>query len=132
MTAKRVLCVSFDGAASDTRCDALRRAGHAVTPALKVSDAMELLKSESFDLIIIGHRFSSEEKRGLASTAREEGTPVLLVNGMSPDKAVPADARVYPVEGTAAIVKAAESLLSKQEHEPPPVSGVKEQIRYRA
>ena len=116
MIAARVLCVSFDGAASDARCTALRQAGYTVTPAMKISEAMELLNRERFDLVVVGHRFSTEEKRSLASTAKEDcNTPVLLVHGPSPQKDVPADARVYALEGTEGILKAAELLLAKQE-----------------
>jgi len=112
MTAKRVICVSFDGAASYTRCAALRQAGYAVTSTTKITEAMDLLERESFDLAVIGHRFSAEEKRCLARTAKEDGdVPVVLVHGASPDKDIPADARVYALEGTEGILKAAELLL---------------------
>lgn len=114
MAQNRILCISFDGAVSDMRNAALLKAGHAVTPTIKVSEAMDLLAREKFDLVIIGHRFSREEKLGLAKMAKEDcGTPVLLVQSAE-DKSIPADSRVYALDGTAGLLKAAELLLSKR------------------
>jgi DNA-binding response OmpR family regulator len=113
----KILCVSFDGAVSDIRCAALREAGHMVTPALTIAEAREVLSGDKFDLVILGHRFSREEKRSLASMARDEcSTPVLLVQSGSVDLNIPADSRVYALEGTAALLNAAELLLAK--HKP--------------
>lgn len=115
MTKDRVLCVSFDRTVSDMRSDALRKAGFTVTTTTKISEAMELLLSgEKFDLVIIGHRFSREEKRGLARMAREDcSTPVLLAQ-VSIDSDIPADSRVYALDGTAGLLKEAKLLLAKR------------------
>lgn len=115
MTEGRVLCVSFDRTVSDVRSDALRKAGYTVTTTTTVGDAIKLLLSEEkFDLVIIGHRFSREEKRGLARMAREDcSTPVLLVQ-VSMDSDIPADSRVYALDGTAGLLKEAKLLLAKR------------------
>ncbi len=114
MSAARILCVSFDAAVSGIRCLALRAAGYAVTPATKVADALELLSREQFELVLIGHRFSHEEKRSLAHMAKEDcKTPVLLVRGASVEADIPVDAFVYALDGTSGILKAVQSLLQK-------------------
>ena len=111
----KILCVSFDAAVSDLRCGALRQAGYAVTPTLKIGEAREFLSRDKFDLVLIGHRFSPEEKRSLAKMAKEEcRTVVLLVQSGSVDASIPADSRVSALGGTTALLSAAETLLAKQ------------------
>jgi DNA-binding response OmpR family regulator len=114
MPAKKLLCVSFDEAVSETRHEFLRDAGYAVTSVTKVDEAIELLAGETFDAVIIGHRFPRDEKRALATMARENcGTPVVLVRGPGTESDVTADAYVYVLEGTQGILKAVQSLLAR-------------------
>ncbi|MFB3917171.1 MAG: hypothetical protein ACE14M_10605 [Terriglobales bacterium] len=114
MSAPRILCVSFDAAVSNIRSAALQHAGYSVVPTIKIAEALELLSRERFDLVLIGHRFSHEEKRSLATMAKQEfKTPVLLVREASVPPDIPADAMVYALDGTSGILKAAELLLAK-------------------
>lgn len=112
MPERRVMCVSFDRAVSETRCAALKQAGYLVTPTSRMEEALELLSSQKFDLIIVGHRFPTDDKRALAVEARDKwNTPVLLVCGVSADSEIPAAGRVYALEGTTGLVTAVRALL---------------------
>lgn len=114
MPAPKILCVSFDAAVSGMRSARLQESGYSVTATTKIADALELLSRDRFDLVIIGHRFSHEEKRSLARMAKKECTiPVLLVRGASVESDIPADALVYALDGTEGMLKAAQSLLTK-------------------
>jgi len=62
--------VSFDRAVSETQCAALKQAGYLVTPTTRREQALELLSSQKFDRIIVGHRFRIDDKRALAVEAR--------------------------------------------------------------
>lgn len=109
----KVLCVSFDKTVSDTRAAALKQAGYTVVSTIFIDEAMKRLEGESFDLVILGHRFAWAEKRDLGLYAREKcETPVLLVCGAGPDTDIPADYRVYGIEGVEGLVDAAAQLLA--------------------
>ncbi len=109
----RILCVSFDKTVSDSRRALLEEAGYAVTAITAPEMAVELLAKEEFDLLIIGHRFAKSDKQRLAAQAREQSkTRVLLVCGASADEDIPADARVYALEGSEGLLAAVKVLLS--------------------
>ncbi|HEU5335513.1 MAG TPA: response regulator [Terriglobales bacterium] len=101
---RTILCLSFDQTVSASRRAALEQAGYTVVAATGVPDALQMLSSVSFDLLIVGHRFSSADKHNLAVQAREKSTPVLLISGAAADPDIPADIRVYALEGTAGLV----------------------------
>jgi len=62
--------------------------------------------------VIVGHRFSREDKYVVTVEAKEKSdTPVLLVCGTSPDSEIPASGRVYALEGTSGLVDAAVALV---------------------
>jgi DNA-binding response OmpR family regulator len=112
MPEQEVLCVSFDTMVSDGRYAALKETGFHVTTTTRIKEALELLSCKKFDLVIVGHRFSVEDKYVLAVEAKEKSdTPVLLVCGATPDSEVPASARVYALEGNAGLTAAALALL---------------------
>jgi len=112
MPERKVLCVSFDKTVSDSRCAMLRQGGYAVTAITSPDEALELLGREKFDLIIVGHRFPTADKQELAAQAREQWKiPVLLVCGASADTEIPADARVYALEGAGGLLAAVRTLL---------------------
>lgn len=60
MPIRRVLCVSFDKVASENRCSSLQEAGYDVTARTSVKEGLDLLNRETFDAVIVGHRFSAE------------------------------------------------------------------------
>lgn len=114
MAEKRILCVSFDKLVSDSRCAELKEAGYSVTTSLQIDQAMELLGSEKFDLVVLGHRFPKAGKQAVARLAQGTKVPLVLVCGAGPDTDIPADARVYALQGPEGIVAAASQLLSAQ------------------
>jgi len=115
MKQPRVLCISFDTAVSDLRCAALREAEYAVTATIDVQEALHHLSRETFDLVIVGHRFAAADKYLLAVEAEEKANiPVLLVCGASAEKDIPAAGRVYALEGTAGLLARASELLSRE------------------
>lgn len=105
MPNQKVLCISFNRVVSESRCSSLKEAGYDVTATTSVREGLDLLNSDRFDAVIIGHRFSAEEKYLLAVEAKEkEDTPVLLVCGATPDSEIPATRRVYALEGDSGLV----------------------------
>ncbi len=115
MSKRRILCVSFDSTVSESRRTALREAGYDVMAATDVKEAEELLNVESFDAVIIGHRFSRDERYLLAVEAEEKSnTPVILVCGATRDSEIPASARVYALEGSAGLVSALSALFGAE------------------
>jgi DNA-binding response OmpR family regulator len=107
-----ILCVSFDKTVSDSRRVLLTEAGYSVTAITSIQEALQLLMAVKFDLVVIGHRFPKINKQQLAIQAREQcKTPVLLVCGASADTDVPADARVYGLEGSEGLLAAVNVLL---------------------
>jgi DNA-binding NtrC family response regulator len=108
---RTILCLSFDEPVSASRRSALEEAGYTVIATTQAADALELLSSVAFDLMIVGHRFSAADKHKMAAEARERGIPVLLICGASADAEVPADVRVYALEGIGGMVTAVAKLL---------------------
>jgi len=108
---RTILCLSFDEIVSASRRSTLEQAGYVVIATTKVADALEMLASVAFDMIIIGHRFSTADKHRLAAEARHNGIPVLLICGASADAEVSAEVRVYALEGIEGMMAAVAKLL---------------------
>ena len=112
MAEGKILCVSFDRVVSDNRCAVLKEAGYTVTGTTRITEALQLLSGEKFDLIIIGHRFPTQDKYVLAVEAKQKAnTPVLLVCGGSAEAEIPAAGRVYALEGTLGLLSAVTALM---------------------
>ena len=102
---RSILCLSFDEVVSESRCRSLREAGYDVTATISIDERMELLNRDTFDAVIVRHRFSSEEKRILVVQAKEMvNTPVVLVCGATSGSGIPATSRVYALEGNAGLL----------------------------
>jgi len=111
----RILCVSFDDVVSRSRVRSLKDAGYEATATTSIDEGMELLNRDRFDAVIVGHRFSTEEKHLLALYATEKtNTAVVLVCGASSESAIPATSRVYALEGNAGLLAALAQLFSKE------------------
>lgn len=112
MPARKILCVSFDRMVSDDRRILLKEAGYDVTATTNVTEALDLLNHERFDVVIVGHRFPEEEKYVLAVEAVERSNArVLLVCGADADSQIPATGRVYALEGGAGLLSALSALI---------------------
>ncbi len=114
MGEKKILCVSFDKLVSESRRAALQEAGYSVTATTNIEEAMQLLGAEKFDLLILGHRFFKASKQAAATLAQQTKVPVVLVCGATPETDIPADARVYALQGPEGIVSAVNKLLPAQ------------------
>ncbi len=108
----KVLCVSFDKTVSDQRAALLKKNGYNVTSTSWPDEAMRCLCAVKYDLVILGHRLAWSDRRDLAHYAREKcETPVVLVCGATRDSEIPADVRVYAIEGMDGLLEAVEKLL---------------------
>lgn len=77
-----------------------------MTACTSVQEGLDLLGQEPFDAVIVGHRFSAEERYVLAVEANEKAnTPVVLVCGVTPDYDIPASSRVHVLDGSGAAVR---------------------------
>jgi DNA-binding NtrC family response regulator len=114
MAERKILCVSFDRLVSDSRYAALKEAGYSVTATIKIEEAMDLLGAEKFGSVVLGHRFSKASKQAVAALAQQAKIPVVLVCGAGADVEIPADARVYALQGPEGIVSAVNKLLVAQ------------------
>ena len=62
-----------------------------MTATTNIKEGLGLLKRDQFDAVIVGHRFSAEEKYLLAVGAKEKSnTPLVLVCGATQDSEIPA------------------------------------------
>lgn len=112
MPSPKVLCISFDRVVSESRCSSLKEAGYDVTARTNIKDGLELLNRDRFDAVIVGHRFSTEEKYLLAVEANEKAnTPVILVCGATQDSEIPVTSRVYALEGNTGLLSALSRLF---------------------
>ena len=116
MPSRKVLCISFDRVVSDSRCSSLRGAGYEVTASTNIDEAMDFLSRDRFDVVILGHRFSKDEKYLVAAQAN---TSVVLVCGATPESEVPATSRVYALEGNAGLLSALSRLFSAKADDRP-------------
>ncbi len=107
----KVLCVSFDEAVSHARLEMLARLECQVFATIHPEEAIRLLASQKFDLAIVGHRFPKTERHHIVETARRKGAHVILVCGASTDGDIPADLRVYALEGMDGLEAAARHFL---------------------
>jgi len=120
MPSRKVLCISFDRVVSDSRCSSLRGAGYEVTASTNIDEAMDFLSRDRFDVVILGHRFSKDEKYLVAAQAKEKlNTSVVLVCGATPESEVPATSRVYALEGNAGLLSALSRLFSAKADDRP-------------
>jgi len=120
MPIPRILCVSFDKVASENSCSSLREAGYEVRACTSVQEGLDLLAKEVFDAVIVGHRFSAEERYLLAVEAKEKAnTPVVLVCGATHDYDIPASSRVYALEGSMGLLSALSRLCPVEVTAPP-------------
>jgi DNA-binding response OmpR family regulator len=108
----KILCLSYDATVSEYRREALKKAGYEVVATADVKEVSRLLDAEQFDLLILGHRFSAQQKRDVMSQAKKrQPLPVLLVCGASADSDVVADGRVYALQGLEGLLAGVAKLL---------------------
>ncbi len=112
MSRCRILSVSFDTVVSRHRSEALTTAGYDVVATTDVKEASQLLDEEEFDLLLIGHRFTAQQKRDLTLLAKKrQPLPVLLVCGASTEPALAVEGRVYALQGMEGVLAEVAKLL---------------------
>lgn len=94
----RILSVCREGGILRSRNAVLEHAGHSVVAAVGLSDALEGLDRESFDLIIVGHLYSTAEKNLIANKAHAAGLKVLCMHSETWPPEVMADAFIHNLE----------------------------------
>ncbi len=112
MPHQKILCLSYDATVSEYRRQALEKARYDVLATTDVKEASQLLDAKQFDLLIIGHRFSIQQKRDLILQAKKrEPMPVLLICGASSDSDLAVDGRVYALQGMEGLLAGIAKLL---------------------
>ena len=78
----RILCVDDEPHAANLKCIILETAGHKATPATSVKEAVALLKSDAFDLVVTDWRIGGGNGRDVVVAARElSSAPVIVITG---------------------------------------------------
>jgi len=78
----KILCVDDEQHAAKLKCIILETAGHQATPATSVSDAIALMESEHFDLVVTDWRLGGDSGRDIVVAARKQAnTPVVVISG---------------------------------------------------
>jgi len=112
MAHPKVLCVSYDATVSKGRREALTQAGYDVLATTDMKEASRLLDEGQFDLLLLGHRFTTQQKRDLIALAKKrQPLPVLLVCGASADSDLAVEGRVYALQGTDGLLAELAKLL---------------------
>jgi DNA-binding response OmpR family regulator len=113
MSHPRILCLSYDATVSRYRREALTAAGYEVIPTTDVKQAARLLEEDQFNLLLLGHRFTTQQKKDLILLAKKrQPLPVLLVCGESRDSDLVVEGRVYGLQGTEGLLTEVSKLLS--------------------
>jgi CheY-like chemotaxis protein len=76
-----ILAISHEPELLESRSSILRSAGYAVAQVLSVNQAIELLESSHFDLVLLGHSVPAQDRDYLTRLIRASGllTPVVTV-----------------------------------------------------
>ncbi len=117
VTPVRVLSVSADAGLSVSRELLLTEYGYAVTSALSKPQALELIESQRFELLILGSRLGAEicTELGRAFRGHNPRAKVVevLVDSMAPPMNNP-DAIVAGTDGPAALLQTIQAALGKR------------------
>ena len=78
----RILCVDDELHAAKLKCIILETAGHKATPATSAGEAISLLESNPYDLIVTDWRLGDASGRDILVAARKlSDTPVVVISG---------------------------------------------------
>ena len=78
----RVLCVDDEANVVSLKCAILEAAGHTVTASTSAQDAIEKLKSGSYEVVVTDWRLGDADGRAVVEAAKaHSGTPVVVVSG---------------------------------------------------
>lgn len=78
----RILCVDDEVHAAKLKCIILQTAGHSATPASSAEEAISLLQSNAYDLVVTDWRLGSASGRDVVVAARQHAnTAVVVISG---------------------------------------------------
>ena len=78
----RILCVDDEQHAAKLKCIILETAGHQATPATSAREAVELLESNPYDVVVTDWRLGDADGRDIVVAARKlTDTPVVVISG---------------------------------------------------
>ena len=78
----RILCVDDEQHAAKLKCIILETAGHQATPATSAHEAIALLESNSYDVVVTDWRLGDANGRDIVVAARKlADTPVVVISG---------------------------------------------------
>lgn len=78
----KILCVDDEPHAARLKCIILETAGHSATPATSLQEAVALLESSSFDLVVTDWRLGKASGRDVVVAARKlTDAPVVVLSG---------------------------------------------------
>ena len=78
----KILCVDDEPHAARLKCIILETAGHTATPATSLSEAISLLASNSYDLVVTDWCLAGGSGRDVVVAARQRAdTPVVVISG---------------------------------------------------
>ena len=80
-----ILAVGLDQLILSSRCSVLRTAGHVVVPASSVAESIGLFPTSDFDLLLLCHSMSIEDRDRLTSLIRADDShiPIYTVEANS-------------------------------------------------
>jgi two-component system response regulator HydG len=77
-----ILCVDDEQQAARLKCIILETAGHTATPATSLREAIALMGSTPFDLVLTDWRLGSDSGRDIVVAARKlTDSPVVVISG---------------------------------------------------
>lgn len=77
-----ILCVDDELHAAKLKCIILESAGHSATPAISAAEAISLLESNSYDLVVTDWRLGGACGRDVVVAARQHAnTAVVVISG---------------------------------------------------
>ena len=78
----RILCVDDEVHAARLKCIILETAGHQATPATSVREALALMESNPYDLVVTDWRLGDANGRDIVVAAHKlTDTPVVVISG---------------------------------------------------
>ena len=78
----RILCVDDEAHSAKLKCIILETAGHQATPANSVPEALALMKSNRYDVVVTDWRLGQASGRDIVVAAREHSDiPVVVISG---------------------------------------------------
>jgi DNA-binding NtrC family response regulator len=103
-----------DEKALGSQAAVLQKGGHAVTQVVGRAAAEQALKQGSFELVILGHTLSKEDRHHLPYKARKanEDTRILVLHASGKHPAV--DMAIDSRKGADAVLNAVSTLLAKK------------------